>query len=199
MMMKKVIIDATASLAILLCACGSTPKTHYYLIGATENVDTTVASTYSVGIGPIQMAEYLQRPQLITVEDNNILYSDFHRWGEPLKTAVTRVVTLNLVALLKNSNIVLFPWRSDEIPEMRVRITVIDFNRIGDQALLTVNWEVDLSTDPTREIQNLETFEVAVKEDGYEDLAKAYSELLGKLSAVLAENITRLRSEATPE
>jgi hypothetical protein len=198
-MTKNFLVAATASMAILLSACGSTPKTHYYLLKPTENVEQSVEKTYSIGVGPITVAEYLQRPQLITIEDNKLVYSDFHRWAESLERGMTRILSVNLAGTLKNNNIVLFPWRSDEIPEIRVRIVVIDLNRIGDQALLTVRWNVNLSADPTREMQNLQTFKVAVKKDGYEALAKAYSQLLGKLSTVLAENITRLRNETTPD
>jgi hypothetical protein len=197
-MKKNIIVAATASIAILLCACGPTPKTYYYLLQPTENTDTMSAKAYSVGIGPIAVAEYLQRPQMITTEDNKINYSDFQRWGEPLDKAFTRVIAMNLAASLNNNNIIPFPWRSDEIPEIRVRIIVTELNRVGDQASLTVRWNVNASGDPTKEIQNLETFKVEAKKDGYENLAKAYSELLGKLSVVLAENINRLRAEKAP-
>jgi hypothetical protein len=198
-MMKNFMVAVTASMAILLSACGSTPKTHYYLLQPTENVESSVGKAYSIGVGPITVAEYLQRPQLITIEDNKIVYSDFHRWAESLEKGMTRILSVNLAGSLNNNNIVLFPWRSDEIPEIRVRIVVVDLNRVGDQASLTVRWNVNLSADPTREIQNLETFTITAEKDGYQNLAKAYSKLISNLSVVLAENITRLRSEAAPD
>ena len=198
-MMKNFMVAVTASMAILLSACGSTPKTHYYLLKPTENVEQSVEKAYSIGVGPITVAEYLQRPQLITIEDNKLVYSDFHRWAESLERGMTRILSVNLVGTLKNNNIVLFPWRSDEIPEIKVRIVVIDLNRVGDQASLTVRWNVSLSADPTRDIQNLETFTVTTEKDGYQNLAKAYSELINNLSVILAENITRLRNETTPD
>lgn len=192
-MLNRTIVAAMILTGLLLCSCGASQKTHYYLLKPIQETADSQGKAYSVGVGPIEVAEFLQRPQLITTENNAILYNDFHRWGEPLASAFTRVTAVNLANLLGNNNLVLFPWRSDEVPEVQVRIEVIDLNRIGDEATLTVRWDVDLLDHPSAEIQNLETFRVTAEKEGYESLARAYSELLGKMAAVLAENIERLK------
>ena len=48
------------SLAILLVSCGTTAPTNYYLLGARVGAPVTSQSP-SLGIGPIEIPEYLNR------------------------------------------------------------------------------------------------------------------------------------------
>ena len=88
--MRQITMVAVAAVvAVLFCGCGSSQKTHYYLLQPIDSASDPIGKSYAVGVGPIEVAEFLQRPQLITTENNAIHYSDFHRWGEPLENAFT--------------------------------------------------------------------------------------------------------------
>jgi len=65
-----------------LSACSSTQPTDFYHFN--ESVDsalTGVEKGYVIGVGPIQLPEYLNRPQIVTRQsDYHMNISEFNRW-----------------------------------------------------------------------------------------------------------------------
>ena len=184
-----------ARAALLLClllsgGCGTTPRTHYYVLSATAPEPATVpVAPVSLGIGPITIATYLDRSQITLRQGNALLMDPFHHWGEPLETGVARVLYEDLAARLGAQNLVRFPWRSDEIPGRQLRVRVLELNRTGTDAVLVAEWALlgDGAGGTTRRGQF--RARTPVSGDGYEALAAAYSTLLQQLSANLAARV----------
>ena len=96
-------------LPLLLGACGTTPASKYYLLSA-ETSRVPQGSTPSLGVGPIEIPEYLNRNALVYGREGNRLHvANFERWAEPLDSSIGRVVSLNLAALLDTQNVQRFP------------------------------------------------------------------------------------------
>ena len=92
----------TMASCCLLLSCGTTPSTRYYLLQATATHSDN-SSAHSIGVGPIRIADYLSRPQIVSTHGTNRLsLSEFDRWGEPLDSGITRVMVEN-IALLTGS------------------------------------------------------------------------------------------------
>jgi uncharacterized lipoprotein YmbA len=66
-----------------------------------------------LGLGPVTLPSYLERPEMVRrVEANQLVFDEFNRWAEPLKDNVLRVLASDLDALLDLERVVNYPWYS---------------------------------------------------------------------------------------
>src|SRR5262245_66066254 len=87
-----------------LGACASTPS-RFYILNALTASDTMAATAGEqgpvIGVGPIMLPKYLDRPQIVTrASRNQLTLGEFDRWAEPLQDNVTSVLAENLARLI---------------------------------------------------------------------------------------------------
>jgi len=109
-------LAALCLLAAALAGCGETrPYTFYTLSAVAEeqgSTDRGRSSGLAVGVGPITLPKYLDRPQVVTRPTANRLnLAEFHRWGEPLNQMLSRTVSENLAANLGTDAVFELPRR----------------------------------------------------------------------------------------
>lgn len=71
----------------------------YYLLDGSPGVDTVTSESdgLDVGLRQPRLASYLDAARIVRRSGTNeIDFSEFHRWGENLSSAINRVVALNL-------------------------------------------------------------------------------------------------------
>ena len=138
-----VIVFGTAA-----CIGGASPATHHYVLSTVVDVPSGASATPStplvVGIGPVRVPAYLDRPQMVIRRAPDVIeISEFDQWGEPLRDGITRVVAVNLARLLPDSRVVTFPWRSTD--DIRYQI-VLDIGQMdgpaGGSVALDARWRV---------------------------------------------------------
>jgi uncharacterized protein len=67
--------------------------------------------TIAIGLGPVQLPEYLNRPEMvIRTSPNGFELSETDRWAEPLSDNFRHVLANDLSNLLGTINITQFPW-----------------------------------------------------------------------------------------
>jgi uncharacterized lipoprotein YmbA len=151
-----------AILALAAVASGCTvlapqpDRTKYFVVAATANPGSSAASpaltagnATAIGVGPIQIPSYLDRPEVVTrVSETELSVSDTNRWGEPLAQGVSRAVAQNLAGQLPNLRIVQFPWSSKVQIDYRVKV---DFTRLectsDGNAIVQASWTIQRGTD----------------------------------------------------
>jgi uncharacterized lipoprotein YmbA len=145
----RVLSVAVALLGTTACIGGraSPPTQHYVLSPAIEAPSGGTASPAAplvVGVGPVSLPAYLDRPQLvIRSAPDRIDVTEFAQWGEPLHHGVTRVVAINLARLLPDSRIVTFPWRSTEVVRYQVVLDIGQMDGPADGSIaLDARWRV---------------------------------------------------------
>ena len=103
-----------SALLIVLSGCASTAPSRFYVLNSLPSVETQVAADdqdVTIGIGPIQLPQYLDCPQIVTrIGPNELQLAEFDLWAEPLKDNVSRVLVANLSLLLGTESIAVFPW-----------------------------------------------------------------------------------------
>ena len=52
------------------------------------------------------------RGMVLSRDGHQINVSEFDRWAEPLEAGISRVLILNLAALMNSQEVYAFPWRS---------------------------------------------------------------------------------------
>ena len=66
-----------------------------------DDPGTAAAQGPVIGVGPITVPKYLDRPQIVTRSGRNQLaLGEFDRWAEPLQDNVLRVLAENLAFLI---------------------------------------------------------------------------------------------------
>ncbi|MFT3928916.1 MAG: PqiC family protein [Spongiibacteraceae bacterium] len=135
---------AACVIAISLSACigGRSEPVQYQLLTArAERSTTTPLAGKAIGIGPVQIAQFLQRPQIVTHGGTTQLRLDENkRWGEPLDQGIQRVLVQNMAALTgaQTRN---FPWRQNAAPDYALRIDIVDLDTLDNgESILEVSW-----------------------------------------------------------
>jgi uncharacterized lipoprotein YmbA len=181
-------VSALLGLAVLLAACGSTPSNTYYVLTPREDVAPTGRSP-TLGVGPVEIAEYLNRNGLVYHRDGNRLQiAQYERWAEPLQDGVTRVLRLNLAALLNTEDVRPFPWHSEHHPDFAVKVTILALDAHDTRATLEAEWLL-LQPDAGKVVRrSISRFDYRTQAEALspEQLPAAYSDLLYQLSEEIA-------------
>jgi len=135
---------AIAFLGLALAACGGAPKDNYYTLTAPQAPTTSAANAMSVFVGPVLVPEGVDRaPMVLRLGPNQADVRDDHRWAEPLKHAIPRVVSENLMRELATTRVSWSRLGSGQPADFRVAIDVQRFESSLEQgAAIDAAWTV---------------------------------------------------------
>ena len=128
---------------LLLAACSileprPDPSRFFTLSAVAQSPDGAAPSGLAVGLGPVRVPAYLDRPELATrVASSEVSFSSNDRWAEPLSASFRRVLAQNLATVLGTDEVVSFPWPAGTPVDWGVTIDLIRFDR-------TTNGEVEV-------------------------------------------------------
>jgi uncharacterized lipoprotein YmbA len=193
------IVLILGALLVVHLGCASSPSSRYYLLSSLDTTSpekkpSAEEQCFSIGIGPINIPDYLNQPKIVTRSAPNVVaLAEFDRWGEPMKDNLTRVLAKNLSILLCTKTIAFFPWRGGIPIDYRIEMEVLRLEgSLGGNVSLEAWWMV-LSGDGKRMLfSNKSTFSEAVGGKDYGSLVSAQSRAVGRLSAEIAEAIKTL-------
>lgn len=180
------------------CAFGGpTPPSRFYLLAPLESAGDARGGV-SLGVGPIRLAEYLDRPQIVTRRGAFALdLAEFDRWGEPLRESISRVLAANLAALLGTERVERHPWRDARGIDAQVELDVRHFDGpVQGPIELVAHWRVRQAGGSTQRISRIRE---ALEGSGYEAIAAAMSRGLSALSREIAEAVAGSSSSAPRE
>lgn len=187
---------AITACLILAAGCASTPPaTFYTLTSLADGRDTPLAEgPIAIGLGPIDLPDTLDRPQIVTREGAHRLKVDeLHRWAGTIEQDMLRVLGENLGHLLGTSRIYLYPTQVRGQIDYRILATVLRFD--GDErgdAILRVRWTIlDPATDDALEVRET-TYRRTAAGPEPEALVAAMSDNLTAFSRELAAAIRAL-------
>jgi len=186
-------------LFIILAGCGTTEPSRFYLLSPGQFPDSAVKDineSLTLGIGPVDLPEYLDRPQIVTMKDpNSLVISDFDRWAEPLKHNITRVLADDLSTLLVTDQIFFFPWRGSAPVDYQITVDVIRFEKGNDgRVTLSARWSISNGYDNKMQLMKKSTIMKPVEEEiGYDALVGVMSEALTDLGSEIAAAIKDIR------
>jgi uncharacterized protein len=173
---------------------GGTAPTRYYVLGAVDGPVVSSDRALSVAVGPVNLAGYLDRPQIVTrPAADKIDLAEFDQWGEPLRDAIVSVLAEDLSRQLPAAKISIFPWRSLETVRYQVVVSVTRFDgpAAGDTAL-EARWRIlDAASGKEAAAKTTRLAEPAGGA-GYSLIASAMSRALGVLSRDIAQTLLAL-------
>lgn len=172
--------------ALVVAACSTTPTSSFYALGQTAPAVAGEPAGFSLSLGPIDLPEYLERPQIVTrAGDNRLRVDEFNRWGGPLDQEVDRVLSQQVGQRLGTR---VYSYPSRVVSDVDYRIA-IDFRRfdgeLGGEVALDAAWSV---------IDDRSGRVVATRQAAYSQAAAgtdyaAYASALSGLLTRLAEDV----------
>ena len=138
-------LTAAVLLSLVLVGCSGTPPTRFYVLSAiAEQAPAVPGKGLAIGIGPITLPQYLNRPQIVTrVSGNQLSVAEFDQWGGDLNDNMARTLAANLSSLLQTDRVSLFPWKDETPIDDQVTIDVEHFEQdVDGSSLLTAYWSI---------------------------------------------------------
>jgi uncharacterized lipoprotein YmbA len=132
-------------LPLALSACGNDQPTRLYVLSATvPKSEATAPDGVAIGVGPITLPKYLDRPQMVTgVSSNELAQANLDQWGGDLNDNITRVLAANLSNLLQTDRVSLYPWKDGAPIDYQVSLDVTQFEQdAGGNTVLSAFWSV---------------------------------------------------------
>jgi uncharacterized protein len=151
---SKYVTFSVTLFSMLLASCSSIlsppPERTTFVIltqGVTPagvNPDGAVPAGLGIGLGPVTLPQYLDRPEVvIRTSQNSIELSPTVRWAEPVTDNFRQVLAADLGRNLNTSHIVPYPWYSDQKLDYSVRVRVDRFETTEKKtAELSARWDI---------------------------------------------------------
>lgn len=185
-------LAAIAACAMALAVsggCGSSPTRFYALSALPQGMGPTGGAARpgpALGIGPVSVPERLNRPEIVTWVNENMLHlADLDQWAAPLQDSLARVLAENLSVLLPTDRAAVFPWPSDTPIDYEVRVEVTRFEgTLGRDCSLIARWSILRRADKQTKAGRSNHTEPAG--ETYTTLVAAQSRLVGTLSRDIA-------------
>ena len=186
------------SVAIVLGSCSFARQqpTRLYVLTAlpatAANQPSGVTRGLAVGVGPVDLPQYVNRPQIVTGNTSNELHhAGFAQWAEPLADNFTRVLAENLSLLLGTDRVAVFPWKGPMPVEYQVIVEVTRFlGEPGGEVSLVALWSVVGKNGKEVVVSKKSSFSEPTKSQDYEALAAVMSRAVAALSRDIATAIT---------
>ena len=135
-----------AVIAIALAACGGSPvkESFYTLSGPQAPMPAAGAAPPSIFVGPVTVPEAVDRlPMVLRTTANQVEISDAHRWAEPLKASIPRVLGETLMRELATPDVRFTRAGSSLDADFRVAVEVQRFeSSLAQGATVDALWTV---------------------------------------------------------
>lgn len=131
--------------ALLLTGCAESKPSRFYVLTPLDAAkEPTGAIGPALGVGPVVIPQYLDRPQIVTrSSDNRLDLAEFDQWGGRIGDNITRALAENLSGLLKTDRVSIYPWTDSSALTAQISVDITQFER--DQSgtvTLTAFWTI---------------------------------------------------------
>jgi len=186
-------ISLIVSFIILLSACGSSPKTHFYMLNTHSPAEKVINNdgNLRIGLWKIKLPELLDRQEIITrTGPYTIELADFHQWAGGLGNNITQLIADELSQNLKTDRVVISPWSSYRKNQYQIKIHISRFDGVlGGESILSGSWSLlNAAGDKeiTRDAFNYKAFST---DKTYSEMVKIQSQLVVQLAEQISSTI----------
>ncbi len=193
-------LRATATLClclILLAGCFTSKSSKFYVLHPTPAPAMQAEADPEfggIGILPVKIPDYLDRPQIVTrLSSNELHFSEFDRWAEPLDKNITSVLVENLSNMLPTAGITGFPWPRGITMAYVVAVDVIQFEGVpGSGITLSARWIIKEEGGGKVFVVKKSTYTRNTGSPSYEAFVSAGDAVMGDLSREIADALKSL-------
>ncbi|MEJ2577056.1 MAG: PqiC family protein [Gammaproteobacteria bacterium] len=185
-----------ALVAAVTVGCATPTPARFYTLSETPVAAPVgrLAADRTLAVGPVDLPEYLDRPQIVTrIGDSELQVNEFHRWGGVLQEEATRVVARDLARLLDTRRVHVYPSRVSRLTDYRVVIELRSFEgTLGGEVVLDAAWTIldERTAEPLH--TGFSRARAMAAGPGFDAYTRALSEVLGGLGRAIATELARL-------
>ena len=183
------------SLLVLLTACGTSPKTNFYILQAQQAsalTSTDISQGPAIGLWEVKLPDFLDRSQIVTRTGQfEIDVADFHWWAGSLKKNVTLVLASELSQRLQTDQVVISPWAHHHKNDYQIKVYLERFDgTLGGEVELRGVWSLLDATGRKELSSEGFAFKAKAADKTYKEMVAALSQLTMKLAEQMANYIT---------
>ena len=192
MMRNFAVLIAAVYMTVASAGCSRSPRVTFYTLEPAAQVEPVAAAATvpTVAVGPVTLPEVVDRPQLVVrVAANRVDILETHRWAEPLKSEIPRLIAENLGRLLGSSRVSSYLQHTGVDAEYRVLMDIQRFESSpGEAVTIEAGWSLRRATGGTPKTGHSLVREL-VGAAGYDPMVAAYGRALLAVSRDLAQAI----------
>jgi uncharacterized lipoprotein YmbA len=181
----------TIGIAVLTIAgCASTKPTSFYTLSSMNSPQARQpGQDIAVGVGPVEIPDYLDRPHLVSrTSQNELRISDFNKWAGSFKEDISRVVAENFSVLLSTSRVYMIEWGQSTDVQYQVKIKLTRFEGTpGGSVMLKAHWFIYDGQNRELIMKNSSSYIEETDGKSYTALVAAQSRAIGDLSREIAD------------
>ncbi|MCK9615034.1 MAG: PqiC family protein [Candidatus Omnitrophica bacterium] len=173
----------------------NSPNPRFYTLYTPDkekpNQEFNIPDNTIIGIGPLRIPEYLNRPQIVTNnKDKTVIFDEFNRWAESLDFALARLINNNLTLMLKDASFQMFPWDFAIAVKYQVIADVIQLeNNLNQDLLFAIQWSI-IDLEKKRAVFTKRSeFRQDIYPHNYYGFTQALSEATLSLSKEIAQEL----------
>jgi len=188
-------------IVIAVSGCARTPPTRFFMLTPETSGSAIAAGKLEgsrVGIGPVTITDYLNRPQIVSRKSTNeINLAEFVQWAEPLDSNIGRVLVDNLSAQMPSVKFIGLPLRRPPHFDYTSTVRILRFDTGPDaNASLEAEWNVMRGDDVVS--LHRQRFEASSGDQTVTSSVAAQSKLLADLSSAIARSLVEASGRTTP-
>ncbi len=183
------------SLALAGCLGSSRPSRFYTLAPLQiRNGQGGTPPDATLAIGPVEIPESIDRPQIVTrTGANELVVAEFDRWGGSLDSEISGALVATVRDRLASQQIAVAPWRSAILsgvgPSYRAAVSVSRFDGIpGQSVVLQGRWELIGQSGESLGVREATVTE-KIDGAGYDALVAAMQKVLVRFGQELADSV----------
>jgi uncharacterized lipoprotein YmbA len=178
--------------ATIAAGCATTGDTRYYLMSPVAPARTERPSLdLSLGVGPLRLADYLQRSNLVTRESpSRVHVAPDHKWGAALDAHLAEVLAEDLRMRLGLPGVHVYPWQPATRLDYQLAIDISHFIHERDAVYLDAHWQL-LGRTGGRTLDGFSRIREPASAD-YDEVVNGMSRAVSRLADDIA---TRLRQQ----
>lgn len=173
---------------LLLASCTAGSRSFYVL---TADGPAVTGGGPGIGVGPVTLAEYIDRANLVIAENpNQLAVAEDHRWAGDLSASIARVTATNLGRRMNTGNVRTYPWQGDDGIRYQITLDIRQLHAGNDgYAVIEAGWRAYVLPDRTIKASRTFVDREPLTADGYPALVAAQSRLLSRLAADIAAGL----------
>jgi uncharacterized lipoprotein YmbA len=195
--MRRLVLALMVTLgsSLMVAGCASQPS-RFYLLNALPNSETASLGTsgeqgLTIGVGPVTLPHYLDRPQIVTrTSAYELKLAEFDRWAESLDANFARVLADNLALSMPASRVAVSPWPRATAVDYQVIVEVTHFlSQEGGESLLIADWILSKGEGQQVLTRGKSRLSASVGGQDYTAIVAAMSQTVASLSREIATAI----------
>ncbi|MDD4183719.1 MAG: PqiC family protein [Candidatus Omnitrophica bacterium] len=183
----------------------NSPNPRFYTLYASDkeknSQEFNIPANTIIGIGPVRIPEYLNRPQIVTNnKDKTIFFDEFNRWAESLDFALARLINNDLTLIIPKTSLQMFPWDLTIAVKYQVIVDVVQLeNNLNHDLLFVTQWSI-IDLEKKRAVFTKRSeFRHDIYPHNYYGLTEALSAATMSLSKEVAQGLVSVVKPAQPE